>query len=237
MELPAAGDPWDLVVALAKAWDLDDATIEGASERGALTVTSPDRSRVLIMATRSDVVRLRLLVTAPQAQARGVLADALEELGAWAAEAGVAGWRWKADGCAGWHCGGSSCLTAPDGPVAAAWRVAWWRRLVGRVLAELGMVSAYGVAASVALYVLVRWPGEKPPGAGAWVGYRWMYAAGDPARSVPVALAAYAAGRLLLVAAALFDRPAQVRRAEVRAAVGPVVLAVTGALLGAGWLR
>jgi hypothetical protein len=246
VELPAVGDPRDLAAALAEWWDLPagDIRVAGGSEGGepgALTVASDDLSRMLIMSVGPDVVRLRLLVTAPDAEARAALVDALDELAFWAARAGVDGWRWMADGCAGWHCawhcdGGLSCLAPPAVPVAPVRRVARWRRVVGRVFAELGTASAYGTAAVVALYVVARWAGEHRPSAGADLLSHGIYDLGDPTRSVPIALAAYAAGRLLLVAAALLDPPRGGRLAEVRDAAGPVVLAAAGALLGWGWL-
>ena len=238
VELPAGVARWDLAVLLADVLDLHagevglDEDKDLAGDADVVTLSAPDLTRMLIVSGAPDAVRLRLLVTAPDAEARGVLADALEELAVWADDAGVDGWRWTADGCAGWHCGGSSCLTPA---VAPAWRVARWRRIAGRVFAELGMPVAYAIPATVALYVVARWTGSVRPGAG--VLSRWVYDLGDAARSVPVALAAYAAGRLLLVVAALLDQPREGRLVEVRDAAGPVVLAVVGALLGAGWLR
>jgi hypothetical protein len=237
IEMPTGVDLWDLVEVLADALDLlrgevalDDQAAEASGEANALvTVASVDHTQMVIVTAGPDMVRLRLLVTAPDPHARSVLTGALDALTDWVEAEGVTGWRWQAAGCAGWHCPGSSCLAAP------AREPAWWQRHLAEAIATLGQVVWQLPAALVAACALIRYQGD-PPNAVTTLVAGWPYAGGDLSRGVPVVLAAYAASWVLDAVAALIDPPDEGRLAAVRRAAGPVLVALAGAALGWGWL-
>lgn len=242
VEMPADVAPWDLVVLLAEVLDLHAGEVsmeahglEVGDPTALATVSSEDLARMLIVSAAPDAVRLRLIVTAPDEQARAVLAGVVDELIGWATANRVTGWRWTSDGCTGWHwggptCGGPTCLAE----TSASRPVGRWRRWTASTLGWAGAAFVAFGPVAVVMAMAAHRLGLTTPTALNTVLAGWPYAS-DPARGVPLALAAYAAGRLLDLAAVMIDPPVD-RLTALRASVAPVVLATVAALLGWGWL-